>query len=160
MRALERTAPIVRNPVLALPMLIDDLGERFGAAPALIDDSEFLSYRALAKRAGDYARWALDHGRGSTQHCRRHGDLALSARLRPAIPRSAERPLCSARMRNIESLLSPVLQLYCALISRLRARAADGGAASWRRRRSRAAPSTTPGVAAGVDPKTSSATRA
>jgi len=72
MRALERTAPIVCNPVLTLPMLIDDLGERFGAAPALIDDSEFLSYRALAKRAGDYARWALDHGRGSTQHCRRH----------------------------------------------------------------------------------------
>jgi hypothetical protein len=35
MRALERTAPIVRNPVLTLPMLIDDLGERSGAAPAL-----------------------------------------------------------------------------------------------------------------------------
>ena len=32
MRALERTAPNARNPVLTLPMLIDDLGERFGAA--------------------------------------------------------------------------------------------------------------------------------
>ena len=62
MRALERTAPILRNPALTLPILIEELAEKFGAAPALIDDTEILSYRSLAERANRYARWALDNG--------------------------------------------------------------------------------------------------
>ena len=62
MRALERTAQIPRNPFLTLPMLIEEFGEKFGAAPALIDDVEILSYRGLAERASAYARWALDQG--------------------------------------------------------------------------------------------------
>lgn len=62
MRALERTAPILRNPALTLPILIEELAERFGAAPALIDDTEILSYQWLAERVNRYARWALDNG--------------------------------------------------------------------------------------------------
>src|SRR5262249_52286876 len=62
MRALERTAAIPRNPALTLPALVEELGERFGAAPALIDEAEILSYRELAERANRYARWAIDQG--------------------------------------------------------------------------------------------------
>lgn len=61
MRALERTAPITRNPSLTLPVLIEEAGNKFGAAPALIDDTETLSYRELADRANYYAHWALDN---------------------------------------------------------------------------------------------------
>jgi len=61
-RALERTAPILRNPALTLPILIEELGEKFGTAPALIDDAEILSYRGLAERVRGYARWALNQG--------------------------------------------------------------------------------------------------
>src|SRR5215469_14979240 len=59
-RALERTARIQLNPALTLPILIEEFAGRFGAAPALIDDSETLSYQGLAERANAYARWALD----------------------------------------------------------------------------------------------------
>lgn len=65
LRALERTAPIARNAHFTFPLLIDHLAERFDTAPALLDDNECLSYRALAERANRYARWALDHGLGS-----------------------------------------------------------------------------------------------
>lgn len=62
LRALERTAPILRNPALTLPSLITALGNEFGAAPALIDDTEVLSYAGLAERVDRYACWALDQG--------------------------------------------------------------------------------------------------
>lgn len=62
LRALERTAPIRRNPGLTLPLLIEELSERFGDAPALLDDAETLSYRGLADRVGGYACWALAQG--------------------------------------------------------------------------------------------------
>ncbi len=55
MRALERTAPIPLNPILTLPILIEEMAERFGASPAHIDDAEILSYRGLAERANGYA---------------------------------------------------------------------------------------------------------
>ena len=61
-RALERTTPIRLNPALTLPLLVDKLAETFGDAPALIDDAETLTYRALAERANGYACWALHHG--------------------------------------------------------------------------------------------------
>ena len=61
-RALERTAPIRLNPALTMPILVEESAERFGAAPALIDDGEILSYQGLAERANGYAHWALDHG--------------------------------------------------------------------------------------------------
>jgi fatty-acyl-CoA synthase len=60
-RALEMTAPIVRNPTVTLPTRIDSLAERFGTALALISDAESLTYAALAERCNRYARWALEH---------------------------------------------------------------------------------------------------
>lgn len=64
MRALEMTAPIARNTSLTFPVLVEDLADRFGPAPALLSDGECLTYRALAERANRYARWALGQGIG------------------------------------------------------------------------------------------------
>ncbi len=61
-RALEMTAPIGRDPFRSFPVLIEELAERFGPAPALLADDECLSYRDLAERANRYARWALEQG--------------------------------------------------------------------------------------------------
>jgi fatty-acyl-CoA synthase len=62
LRALEMTAPIVRDPARTLPAMLDALAATHGDAPALISDRETLSYRALAARANRYARWALALG--------------------------------------------------------------------------------------------------
>jgi fatty-acyl-CoA synthase len=60
-RALERTACIDRQGV-TLPALIERLAEQFGAAPALVSAEATLSYRALAARCNQYARWGLAQG--------------------------------------------------------------------------------------------------
>jgi fatty-acyl-CoA synthase len=62
LRALEMTAPIAGNPAVVLPAMLDRLAERFGAAPALLSDRECLTFRSLAGRANQYARWALEQG--------------------------------------------------------------------------------------------------
>ncbi|MFI4886142.1 MAG: AMP-binding protein, partial [Steroidobacterales bacterium] len=62
MRALERTAAIERNPRRTLPIVIEELAERFESAPALTSLEASLSYRALSQRANRYARWALSQG--------------------------------------------------------------------------------------------------
>jgi fatty-acyl-CoA synthase len=62
LRALQLTAPIKEHPDRVFPMVIDELALKFGEAPALISDSECLTYGALAKRVNRYARWALDQG--------------------------------------------------------------------------------------------------
>jgi fatty-acyl-CoA synthase len=64
-RALERTAPIEREPTLTLPVLIGRLAERFGDAPALLSPGEALSYRTLAAACNRYAHWALASGLSS-----------------------------------------------------------------------------------------------
>jgi fatty-acyl-CoA synthase len=64
-RALAMTAPIARNPTVTLPILIDELAEKFEHAPALIGEDASLSYRALAERSNRYARWALEHMAGA-----------------------------------------------------------------------------------------------
>ncbi|MGA6974848.1 MAG: long-chain-acyl-CoA synthetase [Candidatus Binatus sp.] len=61
-RALEMTAPIAQNPARTLPVLVESLGDRFGAAPALLSRDENLTYSALAERANLYAQWALAQG--------------------------------------------------------------------------------------------------
>jgi fatty-acyl-CoA synthase len=61
-RALERTAPIEREPTLTLPVLIGRLAERFGDAPALLSEGDALSYRSLAAACNAYAHWALESG--------------------------------------------------------------------------------------------------
>jgi fatty-acyl-CoA synthase len=63
-RALERTAPIDKDPTLTLPALIQRLGERFDAAPALVSAEFTLSYRGLSQSANRFARWGLDRGLG------------------------------------------------------------------------------------------------
>jgi fatty-acyl-CoA synthase len=61
-RALEMTASIPKNPGRVFPDVIDKLAERLGDAPALLSDAECLTYRALAERSNQYARWALSEG--------------------------------------------------------------------------------------------------
>ena len=59
LRALKMTTPIAKNPTRVFPVVIDELAEKYGDAPALISDRERFSYRALAERSNRYARWAL-----------------------------------------------------------------------------------------------------
>jgi fatty-acyl-CoA synthase len=59
LRALELTAPIPRHPQHILPLAVEEWAQRFGAAPALLSEQEVLTYRALAARANQYARWAV-----------------------------------------------------------------------------------------------------
>jgi fatty-acyl-CoA synthase len=42
--------------------VIEELAARSGDAPALLSDRECLTYRELAERSNQYARWALQHG--------------------------------------------------------------------------------------------------
>ena len=63
-RALERTASI--EPLgVTLPVLIGRLGRQFDGAPALVSAEATLSYRALALRCNQYARWGLAQGLGA-----------------------------------------------------------------------------------------------
>jgi len=62
LRALTMTAPIAANPYRILSLVVDAQAERIGDAPALLSDGQILSYRALAGRANQYARWALEQG--------------------------------------------------------------------------------------------------
>jgi fatty-acyl-CoA synthase len=59
LRALELTARIDDRPRRTLPIVIDELAESAGDAPALVSEEETLSYAALAERSRRYARWAL-----------------------------------------------------------------------------------------------------
>ncbi len=61
-RALAHATPIAKNPTRVFPVLIEELAARYGDKPALISDTETLTYRALAERANRYARWALAQG--------------------------------------------------------------------------------------------------
>jgi len=62
-RALERTASIDAAGV-TLPTVIDRLAGRFEGAPALVSAEATLSYRELAIRCNQYARWGLAQGLG------------------------------------------------------------------------------------------------
>jgi fatty-acyl-CoA synthase len=62
--ALELTAAIPTNPHRVFSTVIGELAETFGDTPALVSDTECLTYRALRERSNRYARWALDHGLG------------------------------------------------------------------------------------------------
>src|SRR3954462_4450234 len=59
LRALELTKPIAAQPSRVLPIIVDELAEKFGEAPALLSDRECFSFRSLAERGNRYARWAL-----------------------------------------------------------------------------------------------------
>jgi fatty-acyl-CoA synthase len=60
-RALRATANLAKSRERILPTVVDELAEKYGDAPALLSDEETLTYRALAERSNQYARWALDH---------------------------------------------------------------------------------------------------
>jgi fatty-acyl-CoA synthase len=62
--ALELTAPIPSSPHRVFSTVIGELAERFGDTPALVSDTECLTYRSLRERSNRYARWALDQGLG------------------------------------------------------------------------------------------------
>jgi fatty-acyl-CoA synthase len=62
LRALEVTAPIARHPGRTFPVVVEELAERFGDAPALVSDTEILTFRQLAERSNRYARWAMTYG--------------------------------------------------------------------------------------------------
>jgi fatty-acyl-CoA synthase len=64
LRAMETAARLTADPAMTFAVLLDDLGTRFGAAPALLSDAEQLSFEALAARSRQYTRWALDLGLG------------------------------------------------------------------------------------------------
>ncbi len=59
------TAPIIRNPEITLPALVEGLADRFGAGVALASEGQSLTYRELAKRSNIYALWAMRQGIGS-----------------------------------------------------------------------------------------------
>jgi fatty-acyl-CoA synthase len=61
-RALELTTPIARHPERLLPTVIEERSQQLGDAPALVSERESLTYRALAERSNQYARWAIDQG--------------------------------------------------------------------------------------------------
>src|SRR5688500_6785111 len=62
LRALKMTTPIAKHPTRVFPIVLNELSERFGEAPALISEREKFSYRSLGARANRYARWALREG--------------------------------------------------------------------------------------------------
>jgi fatty-acyl-CoA synthase len=62
LRALELTSAVAKSPSRTFPVVIAELAERFGDAPALLSDGEILSFRELAERANRYARWARAQG--------------------------------------------------------------------------------------------------
>jgi fatty-acyl-CoA synthase len=68
LRALEMTAKIDAAPERIFPLVIEELGARFGDAPALLSPGESFSHAGLAARANQYARWALgeDIAKGDT----------------------------------------------------------------------------------------------
>ena len=61
-RALEMTAPIERAPTRTLPVVIEELAERFADAPALVSPAAALTYRQLAEDCRRYARWGAGQG--------------------------------------------------------------------------------------------------
>jgi fatty-acyl-CoA synthase len=62
MRATAAAARAAEDPTRIFPVVISELGARFGARPALASDRETLSFAALAARMNRYARWALARG--------------------------------------------------------------------------------------------------
>src|SRR5260370_14345852 len=61
-RTLKKTTPIAKHPTRVFPAIVDELAERYGDAPALLSDRESFTYRELAARANQYARWTLAQG--------------------------------------------------------------------------------------------------
>jgi len=59
LRALEMTGSIGANPQRTLPVVIQELADKFQDAAALLSDRECWSHRELAERMNRYSRWAI-----------------------------------------------------------------------------------------------------
>ena len=68
LRALEMTASISGQPNRTFPTVIEELADICGQSTALLSDAESFTFRKLAERSNQYARWALDQqiGQGQT----------------------------------------------------------------------------------------------
>ena len=64
LRTLRMTTPIAKNPTRVFPVVVEELADKYGDAPALLSDRERFTYRELAARSNRYARWALAQGLG------------------------------------------------------------------------------------------------
>ena len=62
LKAIELTSRVEAEPHRLFADVVEDHAVRQGAAPALISDTETLSYAALADRINRYARWAIAAG--------------------------------------------------------------------------------------------------
>lgn len=62
LKAIELTSRIETDPCRLFADLVEDWAKRQPDRPALISESETLSYRTLAERINRYARWALSAG--------------------------------------------------------------------------------------------------
>ena len=61
-RTLRRIIPLAHKTTLVLPDVIADLAKKYGERPALISETETLTYAGLDARANRYARWARANG--------------------------------------------------------------------------------------------------
>ncbi len=64
LRTLRMTTPIAKHPARVFPVVVEELADKFGDAPALLSDRESFTYRELIARSNRYARWALGQGLG------------------------------------------------------------------------------------------------
>jgi fatty-acyl-CoA synthase len=62
LKAIELTSRIEANPQALFADIVEEWARRQPDRPALISDRETISYRALAARINQYARWALAAG--------------------------------------------------------------------------------------------------
>ncbi|HTO65086.1 MAG TPA: long-chain-acyl-CoA synthetase [Bradyrhizobium sp.] len=62
LKAIELTSRIETDPQRLFADIVEDWAHRQGERPALISDAATLTYRALAARISQYARWALSAG--------------------------------------------------------------------------------------------------
>ncbi|MGH9587936.1 MAG: long-chain-acyl-CoA synthetase [Acidobacteriaceae bacterium] len=59
LRALELTAPIIRNPRRLMPGAIEEMAAKWCDVAALLSDRECFTYGGLAARQNQFARWGL-----------------------------------------------------------------------------------------------------
>lgn len=62
LRALAMTAPIAQHPDRIFPNVVEERAIALGDAPALMSEGECLTYRDLALRTNQFARWMRDQG--------------------------------------------------------------------------------------------------
>ena len=62
MKALERTAPIAKNPTRLLMDVIEEQAAQRGAQAAICSNAQYYTYEQLVGRMHQYARWARSQG--------------------------------------------------------------------------------------------------